>query len=374
MNFEFNGSISRGVLNNYLSRAVTHTSLLHTHEEQTDTFDDDLRMLKNEGAKFIGRAAYVWGVADDAEHFKICREHAELCHEADPEFILQCCVFECVCRDFCENTPIPGWVFEAFGQPVENRCFSLSKMSFPDGRFIDHWGKNTTVPNILSTEGQMWIYYRACMYISCGCEAIHFGQVWLIGALDRDSGWSTWYKIIGMIREYAKAHARRGYVVCDAHCHGMITADGRSVLDFNSFPLRLREVENEPMKCELEVGYSDSIFGRSTGGVPFLVEFDNFGVSKTPGRATADLNNIYAWGYDEITWFSLQPERYRAEFLRYCYDWVNSRYPEGWVQMPSRRMTTESREKRGIYRANNKSGDCPLGWGDEKAIAEIWRG
>jgi len=205
------------------------------------------------------------------------------------------------------------------------------------------------------------------MYINCGIEAIHFGQVWLIGALDKN--WETWHKIVLKVREYAKSHARRGYVVCDAHCHGLITPDGCSVFDFNSFPIRLREVENEPFKCIVEENYSDSIFGKNKGGAPFLVEFDNFGVSKTPGQFTPDLNNIFAWGYDEITWFSIQPDEYRAEFLRYINNWVNSRYPDGWVQMPSRRMTTLSvnngERKRGIYRANNT---------DEKVIAEIWQG
>ena len=379
MDFTFKNSISRIVLNNYLSRAVTHASLLDTQEGQTDTFEDDLRMLMNEGAKFIGRAAYVWSVVDDDEHWRKCRERAELCHKADSELMLQCCVFECVYRDFCENTPIPEWVFEAFEQPYENRCFSMEKMSFPDGRFTNHWGKNTVVPNIMSLEGQMWLYYRACMYINCGCEAIHFGQVWLIGALDKD--WLTWHKIVKMVREYAKVHARRGYVVCDAHCHGIITPDGYSVFDFNSFPIRLREIVDEPMKCLVELGYSDSLFGRSKGGVhpsgwtadplPFLVEFDNFGVSKTPGQATPD--SIFAWGYDEITWFAIQPAEYRAEFLRYINDWVNSRYPEGWVQMPSRRIVSGIRDKMTVYRANTKSSDCPLGLSDETAIAEIWQ-
>ncbi|MCL2519220.1 MAG: hypothetical protein FWF15_11725 [Oscillospiraceae bacterium] len=378
MNFKISGSISREVLNNYLSRAVTHASLLDTHEGQTDTFDDDLRMLLKEGAKFIGRAAYVWGVLDDAEHWRKVRERAELCHKADPEMMLQCCVFECVYQAFCESTPIPEWVLEAFGQLYEERCFSLDRMTFPDGRFTNHWGKNTAVPNIMTLEGQMWIYYRACMYINCGCEAIHFGQVWLIGALDK--GWAKWREIVKMVREYAKKHARRGYVVCDAHCHGLITDDGYSIFDFNSFPIRLREIEGEYGKCVLELNYSDSIFGKSKGGIhpsgwiadplPFLVEFDNFGVSKAPGEATPE--SIFAWGYDEITWFSEQPAEYRAEFLRYANGWINSRYPEGWLQMPSRRIITKSRAERGIYRANNPSPDCPLGLGDEDIIAEIW--
>ena len=394
MDFYFRDSISREVLNNYLSRAVTHTSLLDTHEGKSDTFADDLRMLKNTGAKFIGRAAYVWGETNDEEHFRICRERAAVCHETDPEFVLQCCVFECVCKNFCENIVIPNWVYEAFNQPIpeenQKRRFSLEKMSFPDGRFNNHWGKDTGVPNILTLEGQMWLYYRACMYINCGCEAIHFGQVWLIGALDKDKNWETWRKLVMKVREYAKIHARRGYVICDAHCHGIITADNHSVFDFNSFPIRLKETENESCKykCIAEENYSDSIFGKSKGGIhpsgyisdplPFLVEFDNFGVSKTPGEFTPDLDNIYAWGYDEITWFSLQPKEYRAEFLRYISDWVNSRYPEGWVQMPSRRMTTYSwdrangKRQRGMYRANNNSPDCPEGYGDEEIIKEIF--
>ena len=385
MNFNFNGEISREVMNNYLSRAVTHASLLdNTDAGKPDdsTFREDLRMLLGEGAKFIGRAAYVWSVLDDEEHWRICRERAKLCHKADPEMILQCCVFECVYKAFCESTPVPEWVFEAFGQPYENRCFSLEKMAFPDGRFDNHWGKDTGVPNIMTLEGQMWIYYRSCMYIDCGVEAIHFGQVWLIGALDLEPKWSVWHKIVGMVRDYAKKHARRGYVICDAHCHGMITADGHSILDFNSFPLRLKEIIDKPMKCILELDYSDSIFGKSKGGIhpsgweadplPFLVEFDNFGVSKTPGEATPD--SIFAWGYDEITWLSEQPAAYRAEFLRYATDWINARYPDGWLQMPSRRLTTKSRSERGVYRANNVSPDCPTGFGDENVIAEIWRG
>ena len=377
--YSFKDSISREVLNNYLSRAVTHACLLDAHEGSVATFEDDLGMLTREGAKFIGRAAYVWGVVDDAEHFGSCRERAALCHRADPELMLQCCVFECVYRVFCENTPIPRWVFEAFGQPFEGRCFSMDKMCFPDGRFLNLWGNETTVPNIMTLEGQMWIYYRACMYIACGCEAIHFGQVWLIGALD--PGWAMWRKVVGMVREYAATHARRGYVVCDAHCHGLICADGYSVLDFNSFPLRLREIEDQPMKCRLEEGYLDSLFNRSRGGLhpsgwkadplPFLVEYDNFGVSDTPGKATPDSH--YAWGYDEITWFALQPAAYRAEFLRYADVWVNERYPEGWVQMPSKRILAGAGNMR-LYFANSPSENCPGGFGDEAVIRDIWHG
>ena len=62
MNYAFDGYISREVLNNYLSHAVTHTGLGMDCWSPSQTFEDDLRMLKNEGAK---RA-----------------------HEVDPDFVL----------------------------------------------------------------------------------------------------------------------------------------------------------------------------------------------------------------------------------------------------------------------------------------------
>ena len=50
-NFTFSRTISREVLENYLSRAVTAQDVV-----KSDTLDDDIRMLTNIGAKFIGRA------------------------------------------------------------------------------------------------------------------------------------------------------------------------------------------------------------------------------------------------------------------------------------------------------------------------------
>ena len=43
--FTFDGSMSREVLESYLSRAVTHTGLAMDNFALSRTFDDDLRML-----------------------------------------------------------------------------------------------------------------------------------------------------------------------------------------------------------------------------------------------------------------------------------------------------------------------------------------
>jgi hypothetical protein len=56
-NYRFDGKISREVLENYLSRSITMTEIYRS----PGNLDDDIRMLKNIGAKFGGRTIYLWG-------------------------------------------------------------------------------------------------------------------------------------------------------------------------------------------------------------------------------------------------------------------------------------------------------------------------
>ena len=305
MNYAFDGSITREVLNNYLSHAVTHIGLGMDCYSSSQTFEDDLRMLKNEGAKFIGRASYAWAETNEEEHYRVAEERAKRAHEVDPDFILQACVFECIKKSFIDTVPIPAWVFEDFGLPVEERCFSYDKMLNPNGLYVDHWHKDCSVQDITQLESRLWIYYRACSYIKAGYEGIHFGQVLLIGAADE--GYRYWKEIIDMVRAYAKVHARRHYVLCDAHTHG-IEVDGVMLFDYNAWPIRLKEVAGKPTECVVEEGHYDSIFGRSKGGtspsgwtaesMPFIVEYDNFG-RILPGNPVE--SECFAWGFDEIT-------------------------------------------------------------------------
>ncbi len=55
--YEFDGTINRAVLENYLSRSITMLDLLTGHGNP----EDNIRMLKNIGAKFAGRTIYLWG-------------------------------------------------------------------------------------------------------------------------------------------------------------------------------------------------------------------------------------------------------------------------------------------------------------------------
>ena len=107
--------MSREVLESYLSRAVTAAGLI-----DSDTLDDDLRAIRELGVKFLGRASGVWYMTEDDEtHFEKSRRLAERVHAQDPEIILQSCIFEIVVQRM-EEVEIPAYVFEAFGQPVED--------------------------------------------------------------------------------------------------------------------------------------------------------------------------------------------------------------------------------------------------------------
>ena len=385
--YYFNGSISREVLENYLDRSVTAGYFLTPGAPERYIFpfrEDDIRMIQNIGAKLIGRSLYRWSeesLLGDPEFLEYARRLMARMHEFDPEIVFQACIFESVSRDV-DNLAIPAWVFEAFNLPVERRNFSASEMTKrinPDAPAA----MGGRCPMVNNPETKLWFYFLAKSYIDIGIEAFHLGQVELIGRDDPDK---THYKeILDMIRAYAKNNARRGYVILDGHTpRGGFIKDGVSLLDFNSFPLRIKEVVDRPMEGMLEVGYSDAIFKKSLGAIspsgwkaesmPYLVEFDNFGMRRNPPPGEADLNDHFTWGYDDITWFALQDEEYRNKWLWYAFDWIKENDPNGHLQMCLIRMIShpESATTYRSYFANTKSVACPIGFSQEETIKEIW--
>ena len=241
------------------------------------------------------------------------------------------------------------------------------------------WGRNGSVPDVSRIETKLWFYYQAASYIDLGIESIHFGQVEIMNRNDRDL--SNWSQVFSLVREYAAKHARRHMVLCDGHVpSGGLLKDGKLLLDFHSFPLRIMEVPDKPQEAILKVGFSDGIYGRSKGGLtfsgwkcdhlPYLVEIDNFGSSRQPGKPNA--GGIWIWGSDEITWFAQQSEEYRNQWLRYASDWVRKTDPAGHLQMPGSRTLRSPLDGKRWYYANTKSAATPEGFSQEEAIREIW--
>ena len=372
--YQFDGKMSRQVLGNYLSRAVTFTDLLHGKGNVTD----NLRFLTNTGAKFVGRTIYRWGGEDALPALlEAARPIARQAHAADADLILQAACFEAVSTSV-QKLPVPEWLFREFGQPIAQRAFRYEAMLYPDGRRKDQWGKGNSVPDISQLETRMWFLYLAASYLDVGVEAIHFGQVEIMNERDKDH--VHWGDLLAHVRAYAAQHARRHFVLCDAHVpSGGIVHDGRLLLDFHSFPLRIAEVPDKPQEGVLKMGFLDTIYGRSKGGLtpsgwscahlPYLVEFDNYGVSARPDQPGTP---YFTWGYDEISWFAHQPEAYRNEWLRYAWKWLQEHDPNGRLQMPGSRTLHAPVGSQSWYWANTRSPATPEGFNQEQTVKAIW--
>lgn len=373
--FRFDGTISRQVLEQYLSRSITMEGLLNGRGD----LHDHIRMLKSMGAKFIGRSLCLWGgEANLLANLKRAREQAPLVHQADPDIILQACVFEIVTTQV-DQVPVPDWVFAALEQPVVQRNFRYADMLYPDGRFKDHWRGGQSVPDVSQMETKLWFYFLGASFIDAGCEAIHLGQTELMNHNDKNL--DHYHQVLTLIRAYAAKHARRHIVLLDSHVpSGGLLRQGKLLMDFHSFPLRIMELPDKPQEAILKLGFSDGLYGRSKGGetfsgwtcehLPYLVEIDNWGVSRTPGQAKA--GGIWIWGYDEISWFAHQNQQSRSNWLQYAWQWVRETDTNAHLQMPGSRTLAGAVNGKHWYYANRPGPAVPDGFGDEDAIAAIW--
>ena len=373
--YQFDRTISHEVLENYLERAITMEGLLNGRGD----LDDNIRMLKSTGAKFVGRALCLWaGEANLLSNLERAKLQLPKVHAADPDVILQACIFEIVTTQV-DQVPVPEWAFTALGQPVEKRNFRYADMLYPNGRFKDHWRTGQSVPDVSRPETKLWFYFLGASFIDLGCEAIHLGQTELMNK--NDPNLDHYSQVLALIRAHATKHARRHMVLLDSHVPGGgLVRDGQLLMDFHSFPLRIMETPDKPQEAILKLGFSDGIYNRSKGGttfsgwkcehLPYLVEIDNWGASKQPGQPKA--GGIWIWGYDEITWFAQQTQAYRSNWLHYARDWVRKTDANGHLQMPGSRTMRSPLDNKRWYYANKSSAAVPEGFGDEEAIRAIW--
>ncbi len=449
--FYFKDTMSKEVLRNYVSRAVSHQCLIVSNNDIDLLFDEDMRMLRRIGAKYIGRAAtYSWGgnmsKSQIDVHYKLAKEQAAKAHSLDPEMILQAGIFEIAYKSTVNNTSIPAYVFEAFGQPVVERNFKYEDVVFPEGTKdangdnvgMGCWGtgSGSGVPDITKLETKMYFYYQITRYIDAGFEAFHMGQAEKMMRYKGNSLAHHWDELLTKARAYGKKHARRGVVLFDCHTaanSGGIKVGNKLVFDIQGAGLCPNEtgIYDNAMQCEA-VSYQDcwlSWIGRSDGGIHPLgfevehnftiLEFDNYGGNGKPGVATPD--GFYNWGFDDITWFALQPEWYRNQFLLETDSYLKTHYldsegkqqyflqaatlrnvtPEGdfvprIIYTPGKQYSSEyifdyatddgstlkfsSAQNKFLfevhtdYRANRNSDICPNGFGQEDIIREIFLG
>lgn len=388
MNYTFDTSISKEVLENYLSRSVTAAGLY-----ESKTLQDDLRAIGSLGVKFLGRASGIWYMTEeDEEHFARSKKLAQKVHALDPEIILQACIFETIVERV-EEILIPPYVFQAFSLEPENRNFCLKDALFPEepSGFLhqsDDKRKNGGIPDLNRIEAQMWFYYRATRYIDCGFEALHMGQIHLYTANDR--GMRKTQQLFVKIRNYAKEHARRHKILMDAHTHG-VNINGKLLFDYHAMPFtRVPLLEEEGTKLVLvREGYSEggeNPNGWSYGTMPYLMEYDNWGgliVDDINAFSREELANRDWWGYDQIGWFANQDEESRNHFLEYTYRWTEINNVNAYFEVPFRRMLSDAavpmtrydspkEDIQPCYQCNSKSAACPMGFSQEDTIKRIW--
>ncbi|WEK36032.1 MAG: hypothetical protein P0Y53_00840 [Candidatus Pseudobacter hemicellulosilyticus] len=381
------GGITEADLNGYLSRAITCTEYLSSTGYYNDgaynNKADDTRLIKSTGAKFIGRAIYSWGFEDhfqDPTWLANAKVLMDALHAFNADIIFQAAIFEIVTTKV-NAIPVPAWVFSAFGLTPTTRNFVYTDMLNTSGAYVNHWGSGASVPDISRLEARMFFYYMAKLYMDAGIEALHFGQVELMAMTDAGNNYAGWSDLLSRVRSYAASNARRGAVLCDGHMWGGGVKVGSQLLfDFVSFPLRIRENAGTPQTADLAIFYKDAIYTKTNGGTtpsgwtvaksPYLVEFDNYGISGSPGVATG--TDHWVWGYDEISWYYLQPEPYRNSWLQYAYSWLATNDPNGHLQTPVRRWATHAGGIRNIYNANTNSVACPTGMNQEGTINQLW--
>lgn len=386
--------VDRGELRRMLSRAVSAMGLY-----ESDSLVTDLACLHDLGALFIGRAAYSWNVPEDEPVWlERIRAFAAAARVILPnEAVLQACVFEIIDRNV-NRIPIPDWVFEDLGEEVEHRNFRLEdivgRIPAPaQGLGGSPW-RGGGVPDLTKPEARRWYYYRVRQFLEAGYEAIHLGQIHLVAGADQ--GYRHAEALLAKIRSAAARFGRRGWVLLDAHSHG-IARGGRLLFDFVSRPISARALLDQPERVAL-VRRGSSLGGRHPGGwdcaeSPTLVEIDNWGgYSLSPERAAdwLDAKKRAAsnrWGWDDIGWFAHQGCRERREFLRYAYAWTALQGPEWFFQAPFRRtlgaagIELPNGSRVSLYRANDPDPEHHdrFGFGDAAALkacleAEPFRG
>lgn len=362
-----------------LDRAITMTSCLQLFPWARQQWPANLELIADLQPALIGRAALVWGwepIMLRSLHGLAWR--VRQVHAVAPDAVLQGCIFEFISQQV-EQVAVPEHVQRAFGLEPVARNYDYQAM-LPLATPPDHapgWEHAGAVPDITRLETRLWFFHLASLYLDAGLEAIHLGNIGRIAAHDHDLRWTD--DLLRRIREHAAVNARRGWVVLDAHTHGLVR-QRRLLLDFHSWPLRLRE--SGPPELEdavLEVGYHDAIYGRSRGGITpdgrlvqhqrYLVELDSGYAGATAGGC--DLPEC-VWGCDEITWFARQSSARRDELLRRFWRRVPELDPAGRLQMPGVRPVQALLADACEHYLVHDPRLLPCGAGQQAVVAELW--
>ena len=380
------------MLLSYLSKAITMSGYLSPNISSdtrvSKNVSDSVRVLRTTGARYAGRSIFLWG--DEQllpQMLTAALPNTVTTHNMNPELILEAAIFEIVTKVGVESLFIPSFVFQAFQLVPENRTFNYSALLFPDGTYVNLWGVDKSVPDLTQLEARLWFFYMAAQYMSINIEALHMGQIMLMSKNDR--GMLHTSDLLNKIRTHAMYHARRGFILCNAHVyedpfvHFNFTL--QLIFDFHAFPSRPVPNMTRPKleHCYLKKDFENAIYGKSAGGIsvsgwktmslPYLVELDNYDCTNHPGIQDPN-DTAHPFGWDEISWYAHQSVEYRNSWLLESVKWLQLNDPVGYLEMPGMRCLCDStfvdHINVGYYSAS--SGVDPVGFDQEDAIVAAW--
>jgi hypothetical protein len=346
--------MSQQELESYLARSITLAQLINLNTPNNQNiYTDTLRMITNIQPKFIGRAGLLWSnPTDNDAHFARANQTAIDVHAIDTDIIIQGGIFEYIHKNVTASQTaiqIPSWVYDAFGLPTPSNptYFEFNAIVYDNWATSSNQMYQGATPDLNKLQARMWFYYRARRYIDSGFEALHLGNIRAM-TINDNLNIHLW-GLVSKIRAYAALHARRNFVLLDAHTQGeYYNNTNKLIFDFHSAPIRMKETSETKGNKGCKFNWTYGLYGNrlSHGGLcfmgwqvdslPYLIEFDNYGVSNFTEQLTDDNHpkHWFNWGYDEITWFALQSVKFRKYWLQYAHFQLRYMSSVGHVQMP----------------------------------------
>jgi len=369
------GGLSLTSLKNYLGRSMV---LARIGEGVWGNYADDLRMIQNAKPKYLERVLLPFANENLwAGWFTHAKTVIDDIHNIDPDIICGGGLFE-YATTLVNNIAIPPYVFTAFGEtPVTRNFVHANIVEVTNPIYPTLVSK---IPNIVKPEAQKWYYYIGTQQILAGIEGFNCGVIDAITYYDRPLGWINYFKVLGMLRDYAATYARRKWILCGAGGSYIITRGGKLCFDYGGANMHahgIREVAGVPYNCTLGTGtsgWANSGTGITPSGwtatnrLPYTVSIDN-GSSPNPG--VAGVNN--SWGWDEISWFTNCSNSYRNYWLPYAYNYAKSLWGGGvaFCSMPGKRVINPYIGATQFYCCNTSTNNT-LGFNQEETIKALW--
>ncbi len=354
-----------------------------------------LQMIVDTGAKHVWDLMSFWGGPSTTENLfyllNTLKHDIEFIHAHDSEVICGASICEFGSIDGFDGLQSdgtyklgvllpPAWMVDLFYPPSSSpRPAKYSEYFYYADMVLDPSkctaAKTDFTPchfDFSKQETQLWYFYLATLYIDYGVEAIHFGDLFDGAKVDKANGWPLLWRLVGLIREYAKTHSRRGVVLLDAHMMYKIAngyyydpnpsaplPDSVRQLIFDFYSLGTFYTRNDHSNCHdgglensdypviLEGG--NGLLHHSPGGLhpqgwyckntPALSRFDTSGIYDGAGcgfHDEADPQGPNDYGFDNQTWFCMHNSDLKRLILAYTYYKIKCLDPNCHFGMPAR--------------------------------------